>query len=66
MSGTHWTTEPNGYLEPKIGKSGQAAVPAKTVIEIFQQTVAKHGTRNALYLKRAAKARRFFSSDEKL
>ena len=29
-----------------------AAVPAKTVIEQFEETVAKHGSRNAMALKR--------------
>jgi hypothetical protein len=53
MSGKHWVTEPNGYLEPKIGASGFAATPAKTIVEIFQQTVAKHGDKKALFLKRA-------------
>jgi hypothetical protein len=54
MSGVHWTTEPTGYLEPKVGKSGFAAVEPKTVIDVFQATVAKHGSRKALLLKRGS------------
>ena len=51
MSGVHWTTEPNGYLEPKIGKSGFAALPPKTVIQAFQDTVRKHGGEKAMAAK---------------
>jgi hypothetical protein len=53
MSGVHYVTEPNAYLEPKIGKSGYAAQPAKTVIEVFRETVQKHGNQPALCYKRA-------------
>lgn len=49
---TPYVCRPDGYLEPKIGSSGLAAVPAKTVIEQFEETVAKHGSRNAMALKR--------------
>jgi long-chain-fatty-acid--CoA ligase ACSBG len=49
-----WTTLPDGYLEPKIGTSGEASKPAKTVIEVFKKTVANFGSENALALKRAA------------
>lgn len=52
MSGKHWVTEPSGYLEPVIDKSGEGAVPAKTVIQVFLDTVTKHGPRSALALKR--------------
>ena len=52
MSGTHWVTDPTGYLEPKIGTSGFAAQPAKTIIEVFQECIAKHADKKALYLKR--------------
>ena len=48
MSGVHWVTEPNGYLEPKIGKTGFAAKTPKTVIQAFQDTVRKHGSQNAM------------------
>lgn len=52
MSGKHWVTEPNGYLEPVIDKSGEGARKAKTVIQVFQEIVAKHGNRSAMALKR--------------
>lgn len=51
MSGVHWVTEPNAYLEPKIGKTGYAAQPPKTVIQTFQDTVRKHGNENAMAAK---------------
>jgi hypothetical protein len=47
-----WVTEPNGYLEPKIGASGMASMPAQTIIEIFQETVRKYPNHNAVGLKR--------------
>ena len=47
-----FTTTPDGYLEPKIGSSGYSALPAKTVIEQFKDTKAKHGSKNAMALKR--------------
>ena len=53
MSGKHWISEPSGYLEPQIGKTGYAATPAKTVVQVFQDCIAAHGTKNALYQKRA-------------
>jgi hypothetical protein len=52
MSGKYWITEPNGYLDPVIDKSGEGAKAAKTVIQVFQNTVSKHGDRSALALKR--------------
>mmetsp|Transcript_19225 Transcript_19225/g.32531 ORF Transcript_19225/g.32531 Transcript_19225/m.32531 type:complete len:660 (-) Transcript_19225:312-2291(-) len=51
MSGVHWITEPNGYLEPKIGKSGQASLKPRTVIEAFQDVVHKHGQEKAMACK---------------
>ena len=53
MSGVRWTTEPNGLLEITVGQQGFAAKIPKTIIEVFRETVKKHGHRNALYLKRA-------------
>jgi hypothetical protein len=52
MSGKHWVTEPNGYLEPVIDKSGEGAKKAQTVIQVFSDIVAKHGSRSAMALKR--------------
>lgn len=51
MSGKHWVTEPNGYLEPKVAKSGFASLKPATVIERFQETVRKHGSEKALCVK---------------
>ena len=47
----HWATQPSANLEPKIGESGFASVPPKTIVEEFQAIVKKHGTRNALAAK---------------
>jgi long-chain-fatty-acid--CoA ligase ACSBG len=49
---SNYVTVPDGYLEPKIAASGFAAEPAKTVVEVFEATVQKHGSRPALALKR--------------
>jgi long-chain-fatty-acid--CoA ligase ACSBG len=53
--GTVWVTEPSGYLEPKIGKSGYAAKAAITVPAAFKSTVDKFPTRPALGVLRAPK-----------
>ena len=47
-----FTTVPDGYLEPTIGTSGVAALPAKTVIEQFEETVSRFSDRPAMGLKR--------------
>lgn len=52
MSGKYWVSEPNGYLEPIIDKTGEGAKKPKTVIQVFSETVSKHGSRSALALKR--------------
>ena len=54
---TLWTTEPDAYLEPKLTESGAGAITPKTCIQVFQETVAKHGTRPALHLKRPVNVR---------
>jgi hypothetical protein len=51
MSGKYWVTEPNAYLEPRIGKAGYSAMPAKTIIQAFQDTVRKHGNQKAMAAK---------------
>jgi hypothetical protein len=51
MSSIHWTTEPNGCLEIKLSKNGFGSIAPKTVIEVFQNTVAKHGLRKAMCVK---------------
>ena len=51
MSGKHWVTDPTAYLEPKIDKTGYGAKAPKTVIQVFRETVRKHGNQNALACK---------------
>lgn len=48
----HWTTEPTEALDIKMGSSGAAAYLPRTIIDVFQDTVTKHGSRPALALKR--------------
>eukprot|EP01031_Cornospumella_fuschlensis_P005952 gene5952-7401_t len=57
MATKHYVTEPTGYLEPKVGKSGVAAWPAKTVIELFQTTVERFPNEPALLYKRPENGR---------
>ncbi len=45
-----YITEPHGYLEPPMGE-GVAGWKPKTVIEVFQETVRKHGDKPALCFK---------------
>ena len=47
-----YTTEPDGYLEPKIGRTGHSSQPAITVIEQFNKIVAAFPSRPAMGLKR--------------
>ena len=47
-----YTTEPDGYLEPKIGKTGYSSLPAITVIEQFNKIVKAFPSRPAMGLKR--------------
>ena len=47
-----WVTEPNGYLEPKLGRSGIAARAPKTIIEVFKKTAEANASKPALWLKR--------------
>lgn len=49
---TNFVTTPDGYLEPKIGASGFASRPATTVVALFEATAKKHGSANAMALKR--------------
>ena len=42
----------HGYLEPVIDKSGAGATAAKTVIQVFHETMSKHGGEPAMGLKR--------------
>ena len=52
MSDKPYVCVPDGYLEPRIGASGFAAKPATTVVAMFDATTKKHGTANAMALKR--------------
>lgn len=51
MSAT-WVTEPNAVLVPKLDKDGFGAVPPKTVVQTFINTVTNHGAERAMCLKR--------------
>ena len=51
--GKFWVTEPDAYLEPRgVGVLGGTSDPAKTIIEVFQDTVSRHGDQPAMALKR--------------
>jgi hypothetical protein len=60
MSSKYWTTEPNGYLEPVVLEHGAASLKPKTVIQVFQETVQKHGKEKALCIKRPVNVSIFF------
>mmetsp|Transcript_27277 Transcript_27277/g.27510 ORF Transcript_27277/g.27510 Transcript_27277/m.27510 type:complete len:663 (-) Transcript_27277:375-2363(-) len=47
-----WTTEPDGYCEPRVGEAVGASDPPRTVMQAFEDTVSKHGSRPAMGLKR--------------
>ena len=51
MSGVS-TTEPDQCVTLRMGESGAAAYPPKTIVEIFQSTVEKHGGLNAMAQKK--------------
>ena len=46
-----YVTDPAAYLEPRIDKEGYGSLPAKTVIEVFQESVQKHPNEPALCFK---------------
>lgn len=48
-----WTCNPDGYLEPRLGRSEFATVEPTTVLEVFKRTVDKHNQKPAMHLKRA-------------
>ena len=48
----HYTTQPDGYLEPKLGNCPFSSVAPKTIVEVFQDNVARFGKRPAMGLKR--------------
>ncbi len=42
MSGSvHYAVNPGDYLEPMVGTSGVAALPPRTVMEVFRDVVRK-------------------------
>ena len=47
-----WATEPDSYLEPRVGPTGPAALEPVTVLDVFRSVVEKHGARPALLFKR--------------
>jgi len=53
MSGTqiHWVTEPELAIPIKFSKTGYGAIPTRTAITQFLETVAKHGDRKAMCVK---------------
>lgn len=60
-SGKHWVTQPDQCKDPVVDKSGFGALPPITVIDLFKQTVEKHGDCNAMALKRPVAVRIKFS-----
>mmetsp|Transcript_12970 Transcript_12970/g.12588 ORF Transcript_12970/g.12588 Transcript_12970/m.12588 type:complete len:354 (+) Transcript_12970:83-1144(+) len=47
-----WVTEPDAHLNPVVDEFGHGASQPKTIIQVFQDTVTKHGHRPAMGLKR--------------
>ena len=52
MAGVHYTTEPDGYLEPIMTHGEYGCLPPITINERFKSTVEKFGDKGAMYLKR--------------
>lgn len=52
MSGVHYITEPDQYLEPKLSNKGFGARKPTTVIEVFQLAVQRGGNDKAMGFKR--------------
>lgn len=51
--GKYWVTEPDQVIEPKIAASGFGSIAPKTVIQVMQTTVEKHGNADAMAYKKA-------------
>jgi hypothetical protein len=45
-------TEPDQLVTLRMGESGAAAVPPLTIVEVFLNTVQKHGHRSAIAQKK--------------
>jgi hypothetical protein len=58
MSGKYWVTEPDAVAPIRMGSSGMAARQPITIIEVFKRTLANHGHRNALAMKRKVGVRK--------
>jgi hypothetical protein len=52
MSAKITANEPTDRIDIQLGSSGAAALPPKTVIDVFRTTVEKHGDNAALCYKR--------------
>jgi hypothetical protein len=59
-----YVTEPEAYLEPRLSADGFGARPATTSIDVFKATVAAHGDRPALYLKRKSPEVGYFQGQD--
>ena len=55
MSGKHWVTDPDTPIDVKYETSGFGAIPGRTVVKQFLETVEKHGNRKALCVKSPSK-----------
>eukprot|EP01136_Pigoraptor_vietnamica_P024853 Opistho-1_new@78237 len=53
--GKFWETDLTKALEPRLGKSGNAARAPVTVIDVFNSTCAKYGDQPALHVERGGK-----------
>ena len=50
--GVHWVTDPAATLPLKMGETGEAAYRPVTIMEVFENTVRKHGSSGALHQKK--------------
>ena len=51
------TSDASQEVKIRMAKEGLGAAPVKTVMESFDEVVAKHGSKPALYHKRPEKVR---------
>jgi len=51
MAGTIWATTPDANLEIRFNSSKFGSLPARTIPDVFQETVRNHGNEGALYYK---------------
>jgi len=50
--GINWVVDPSETMPLKIGDKGEAAYTPQTIMEVFETTVSKHGSKPALHMKR--------------